>query len=63
MVYVLKGPQVAPMPEVHAQGYKAFTEGIIECPYQEYLMVYREWHRGFNKAYADNLEVINGQSA
>jgi hypothetical protein len=59
MVYVLKGPQVAPMNEVFKQGYKAFTAGVMDNPYAEYLMVHREWQRGFNKAYTDNLEVLN----
>jgi len=46
-----------------AQGYEAFLKGYLVCPYRPHRMFEREWHRGFNVAYFDNLKKINEKEA
>jgi hypothetical protein len=40
------------------EGYEAFLKGNLICPYRPMRMFSREWHRGFNTAYFDNLKKI-----
>ena len=41
------------------RGYKAFHRGKVTNPYPLNSAFYKEWERGFNKAYFENLEKIN----
>tara|TARA_R110000765_G_scaffold394352_1_gene487860 strand:+ start:495 stop:683 length:189 start_codon:yes stop_codon:yes gene_type:complete len=42
------------------RGYKAFRRGRLSNPYEKSgSALYKEWERGFNKAYFANLEKIN----
>ena len=38
------------------KGYDAFAYGKLYNPYGSDTMLYREWERGFNKAYYENLD-------
>jgi hypothetical protein len=49
-------------PPLHIQhdiGYRAFKRGRIINPYKKDSSFYKEWERGFNKAYFENLEKIH----
>jgi hypothetical protein len=37
-------------------GYKAFKTGKLDCPFEENTYFAREWLRGFNTAYFNQLE-------
>lgn len=39
----------------YALGYRAFSNGIIVNPFTLDTHFYREWDRGFNAAYFENL--------
>jgi len=41
------------------KGYRAFHTGRIINPYKIDSSFYKEWDRGFNKAYFENLGKIN----
>lgn len=42
---------------LYLEGYEAFRIGHVECPFTVNTQKYREWMRGFNDAYFDNLKV------
>ena len=53
-------------PPLHIQhdiGYRAFKRGRIINPYKVGSSFYKEWDRGFNKAYFENLEKLNENTA
>lgn len=37
--------------DYYAEGYEAFFDGRIDCPFQMGTRKYQEWMRGFNAAY------------
>ncbi len=41
------------------KGYRAFHRGRITNPYKSNTTFYKEWERGFNKAYFQNLAKLN----
>jgi ribosome modulation factor len=41
--------------DAYTTGYHAFFTGKIVCPYQPDTHFAREWQRGFNKAYFENM--------
>ena len=41
------------------KGYRAFHTGRISNPYKIGSSFYKEWDRGFNKAYFENLDKLN----
>ena len=43
----------------HDKGYRAFKRGRIINPYKKESSFYKEWERGFNKAYFENLGKLN----
>ena len=47
----------------HAKGYHAFKRGRIINPYKQGGSFYKEWERGFNKAYFENLGKLNVRAA
>lgn len=44
---------------LYHEGYLAFWEGILDCPFTMDTQKYKEWMRGFNAAYHDNLKRRN----
>ena len=46
----------APLKIQFEKGVYAFKRGITKSPYHFNTMQYREWQRGWNDAYRDNLE-------
>tara|TARA_Y100000310_G_C20591792_1_gene768468 strand:+ start:410 stop:583 length:174 start_codon:yes stop_codon:yes gene_type:complete len=43
------------------KGYRAFHTGRIANPYKIATAFYKEWERGFNKAYFKNLDRLHGK--
>jgi hypothetical protein len=43
------------------KGYRAFHTGRIANPYKIATAFYKEWERGFNKAYFKNLGKLHGK--
>jgi hypothetical protein len=41
---------------LYLEGYEAFRMGHIDCPFKLNTQKYREWMRGFNDAYFENLK-------
>ena len=52
------GKYDAPLKLQHQMGYNGFKRGRIANPFSEDTMQYREWNRGFSKAFYDNLSRI-----
>jgi hypothetical protein len=46
----------------HEKGYLAFKRGRIINPYKEGSSFYKEWERGFNKAYFENLGSLHART-
>jgi len=54
------GKYDAPLIIQYTRGSSDFKEGNLENPFHKDTMQYREWERGFNKAFFDKLKkVIN----
>ncbi len=45
------------------KGYKDFTSGRIINPYNLNTYRHKEWERGFNKAYFEQLKKVKGYEA
>ena len=45
------------------QGYYAFSRGWLSNQYDPDSNAGKEWQRGFDRAYFDNLNKINGNKA
>ena len=45
------------------KGFRAFHTGRISNPYKVTTAFYKEWDRGFNKAYFENLKIIQSREA
>ena len=52
------GKYDAPLKVQFQRGYEDFKRGQIDNPFHNETMQYREWDRGFNKAYFDKLERV-----
>lgn len=39
-------------------GYKAFFKGTFDSPYKEGTVLLKEWIRGFDRGYFDNLKAL-----
>jgi len=52
------GKYDAPLKFQFDQGYTAFKRGKVWNPFHTDTMQHREWERGFNKAYFEQLERI-----
>ena len=50
------GKHDAPLKIQFMKGYDGFIYGKIRNPYGSDTMLYREWERGFNKAYYECLK-------
>jgi len=50
------GKHDAPLKIQWMKGYDAFAYGKLRNPYSSDTMQHREWERGFNKAYYENLD-------
>jgi hypothetical protein len=52
------GKYDAPLRVQQTMGYNSFKRGEHVNPYPTNTMQYREWNRGYNKAYYDNLNWV-----
>ena len=52
------GKYDAPLRMQFEKGYKDFKHGRITNPFPEDTMLYREWQRGFDSAYQDQLDRV-----
>jgi hypothetical protein len=57
------GKYDAPLKFQYEQGYGDFKRGRINCPYHTDTMQNREWTRGFNTAYYEQLEKVKEYEA
>ena len=48
----------APLRIQFEKGVQCFRQGRIKSPYPLNTMQYREWQRGFNSAYMNNLKRV-----
>jgi hypothetical protein len=53
------GKYDAPLAWQHRMGYDSFKNNKQANPFPEDTMQYREWNRGYNKAYYDNLNWVH----
>lgn len=44
-------------------GYRAFQRGVFDAPYKEGTVLLKEWHRGFDRGYFDNLKKLKPETA
>jgi hypothetical protein len=54
------GKYDAPLKFQYEKGYKDFRQGRVVNPFPSDTMQYREWERGFNKAYYEQLKRVKG---
>ena len=52
------GKYDAPLRVQYERGYNDFRRGRINNPFPEDTMQHREWQRGFDKAYSDQLSRV-----
>lgn len=52
------GKYDAPLKFQYEKGYSDFKGGRVTNPFPDDTMQYREWERGFNKAYYEQLKRI-----
>ena len=52
------GKYDAPLRVQHQMGYDCFRHGRMENPFSDDTMQYREWSRGFDRAFYDNLKRV-----
>jgi hypothetical protein len=52
------GKYDAPLKLQHQMGYSSFKRGSTKNPFSEDTMQYREWNRGYSKAFYDNLKRV-----
>jgi len=57
------GKYDAPLRVQHSMGYDGFKYNRSVNPFHEDTMQYREWSRGYNKAYYDNLKRVKDNEA
>ena len=54
----IKQERHAPLRIQFEQGYKAFINGWLSNQYNPSSMMGKEWQRGFDIAYFDNLDLV-----
>ena len=52
------GKYDAPLVIQHKRGVDDFYRGRVVNPFHKDTMQYREWERGFNKAFFDNIKKV-----
>jgi hypothetical protein len=52
------GKYDAPLKVQFQKGYEDFKRGRVGSPFNKDTMQYREWTRGFNKAWGENLKRV-----
>lgn len=57
------GKYDAPLKFQNDQGYNDFKRGRVACPYHKDTMQSREWTRGFNTAYFEQLKKVKEYEA
>jgi hypothetical protein len=55
--------KVKPLNSKYYKGFNDFKKGKIYSNYSIDTIDYKEWQRGWNAAYFENLEMINGNEA
>lgn len=51
-----------PLGNIFNRGYRDFFKGNLDNPFPERTMKGKEWQRGFNRGYFDNLKYITSRS-
>jgi hypothetical protein len=59
----IKSERSAPLRIQFEQGYKAFRHGWLVNQYEPSSVAGKEWQRGFDRGYFDNIERLNGYQA
>ena len=54
-----KNAKKKPLQVAFQMGYNAFYRGIFDSPYKKTSFLHKEWQRGWNTGYFDNLETGN----
>ena len=57
------GKYDAPLIIQFNRGVQAFKRGALKSPYSFNTMQYREWQRGFNSAYSNQLRKVKEREA
>ena len=52
------GKYDAPLKVQFQRGYEDFKRGRVNNPFHMDTMQFREWNRGFNKAFSENLKRV-----
>lgn len=50
-----------PLTIAFEMGKRAFYKGIFDAPYKEGTVLLKEWHRGFNESYFENLAKLSAR--
>lgn len=59
---IIKIERTAPLRIQFDQGYYAFTKGWLTNQYNPHTTQGKEWQRGFDRGYFDNLRKLNEAS-
>jgi hypothetical protein len=59
---IIKVERIAPLRIQFDQGYFAFKKGWLTNQYNPYTTQGKEWQRGFDRGYFDNLRKLNEAS-
>ena len=57
------GKYDAPLKVQYTMGFDGFRYNRLVNPFHKDTMQFREWNRGFNKAYFDNLKRVKDNEA
>ena len=57
------GKYDAPLRMQYEKGYEDFWRGRVGNPFHKDTMQHREWNRGFNTAYYEQLKKVQGNEA
>jgi len=50
-------PKKKPTDQAYDMGYRAFLKGVFNSPYKVTSILHKEWQRGFDTAYLQNLRT------
>lgn len=45
-----------PLEKAFDMGFRAFFKGVMESPYKRTSVLHKEWQRGFDTAYLQNMK-------
>jgi hypothetical protein len=49
-----------PLQIAFEMGHRAFLRGVFDAPYKDGTVLLKEWQRGFNQAYFQNIDRLKG---